>query len=182
MMNVLLDALHFAATRHTGDYRKGPMPDGTRIPYINHPIAVARQLAVVGGVTDADVLCAAVLHDTVEDTPTTNQELEARFGARVAALVAEVTDDPRLKSAERKLVQEREAPTKSPLGKLIRIADKTCNVRDITDTPPVGWEDGRRLRYFDWAERVVGGMRGSNAPLEADFDAALTRGRRTVQS
>lgn len=182
MMHVLFEALHFAATRHTGHYRKGPMPDGTRIPYINHPIAVARQLAVAGGVTDAEVLCAAVLHDTVEDTQTTPEEIEERFGPRIAVLVAEVTDDKVLKSAERKLTQEREAPLKSPLARLIRIADKTCNVRDITDTPPVGWDDERRLRYFDWAERVVGRMRGSNAALEADFDAALTRGRRTVQS
>lgn len=180
MMDVLLDALHFAAARHTGYYRKGPMPDGTRIPYINHPIAVARQLAVVAGVTDVHVLCAAVLHDTVEDTSTTPEEIEARFGERIAGLVAEVTDDKGLTSADRKLTQEREARMKSPRGKLLRIADKTCNVRDITDTPPVGWDDERRLGYFDWAERVVGGMRGANAALEADFDAALARGRSHV--
>lgn len=176
MMDVLFDALHFAATRHTGFYRKG----GAKIPYINHPIAVARQLAVVGVVTDMDVLCAAVLHDTVEDTPTTPVEIEERFGPRIAALVAEVTDDPRLNSAERKLSQEREAPMKSPSARLIRIADKTCNVRDITDTPPPSWDDARRLRYFDWAERVVSGMRNSHATLEADFDAAVARGRSVV--
>jgi guanosine-3',5'-bis(diphosphate) 3'-pyrophosphohydrolase len=93
----------------------------------------------------------------------------------VASLVAEVTDDPSLSSAERKLAQEREAPRKSPNAKLIRLADKTCNVRDITDNPPPSWSLGRRTAYFEWAGRVVAGVRGINPALDAEFDEAIAR-------
>ena len=169
-------ALEFAAEKHKGHRRKG----GKDVPYINHPISVATMLVTVGGVTDPDILAAALLHDTVEDTDTTAEELTEKFGPVISALVAEVTDDPSLTSAERKATQEREAPFKSHKAKLIRLADKTCNVRDITDTPPPSWSDERRLAYFDWAERVVAGLRGTNAALEAEFDAMLLRAREIV--
>jgi (p)ppGpp synthase/HD superfamily hydrolase len=164
-------ALRFAAEKHTHQRRKG----GKDVPYINHPIGVATLLATVGRVTDTDVLAAALLHDTVEDTDTTPEELETKFGPVISALVAEVTDDPALTSAERKVRQEREAPFKSPKAKLIRLADKICNVHDITYSPPPSWSLERRIAYFDWAERVVAGLRGTNAALEADFDATLAR-------
>jgi GTP diphosphokinase / guanosine-3',5'-bis(diphosphate) 3'-diphosphatase len=166
-------ALRFVAEKHKNHRRKG----GNDVPYINHPIGVATLLATVGRVTDADVLAAALLHDTVEDTNTSPQELEREFGSVISALVAEVTDDPSLKSAERKVRQEREAPFKSPKAKLIRLADKTCNVHDITYNPPPSWPLQRRIAYFDWAERVVAGLRGVNAALEAEFDATLARAR-----
>ena len=173
---VVFRAMQFAAERHVLHRRKG----GRDIPYINHPIAVATLLATVGGVADPDLLAAALLHDTVEDTATTPGELLEHFGARIAGLVAEVTDDPSLDSAERKATQEREAPFKSPSAKLIRLADKTCNVRDITYHPPHGWSAERRLAYFGWAERVVAGLRGSHEVLEAAFDDALVTARMVV--
>jgi guanosine-3',5'-bis(diphosphate) 3'-pyrophosphohydrolase len=166
-------ALRFASKKHTHQRRKG----GHDIPYINHPIDVATMLATVGGVTDWDILAAAVLHDTVEDTDTTPGELEREFGPMVTSLVMEVTDDPDITSAERKARQVAEAPLKSPGAKLIRLADKSCNVRDITDNPPPNWSRERRMAYFDWAERVVAGLRGTNAALEAAFDANLARAR-----
>jgi guanosine-3',5'-bis(diphosphate) 3'-pyrophosphohydrolase len=169
-------ALRFAAEKHKHHRRKG----GRDIPYINHPIGVATLLATIGGVTDPDVLAAALLHDTVEDTDTTPEELERLFGPVIAELVAEVTDNPDLTSVERKLTQEREAPFKSPKAKLIRLADKTCNIYDIAHEPPPTWPDERRLAYFDWAERVVAGLRGVSAPLEAEFDARLERARELV--
>lgn len=168
-------ALRFAAEKHKHHRRKG----GNDVPYINHPIDVATLLATVGRATDADVLAAALLHDTVEDTDTTPEELEQEFGPVISALVAEVTDDAALTSAERKVRQEREAPFNSPKAKLIRLADKTCNVHDITYNPPPAWSLERRIAYFDWAERVVAGLRGTNAALEAEFDATLDRARAT---
>ena len=147
-----------------------------KIPYINHPIAVATQLATVGEITDGDILAAALLHDTVEDTDTTLEEIEREFGAVIAALVAEVTDDPSLESAERKRRQESEAPFKSPSAKLIRLADKTCNVHDVTHTPPAHWPEERRAEYFAWAGRVVAGLRGTNSALEDAFDASIVTG------
>ncbi len=169
-------ALQFAAEKHKHHRRKG----GRDIPYINHPIAVATLLATVGGVTDPDVLAAAFLHDTIEDTDTTPEELVEHFGIEIAALVAEVTDDPLLSSAQRKLTQEREAASKSPRAKLIRLSDKTCNVHDITFNPPHDWSLDRRMEYFNWAERVVGKLRGVHTELEAHFDATVAKARRVT--
>jgi guanosine-3',5'-bis(diphosphate) 3'-pyrophosphohydrolase len=175
-LDLVFTALRFAAERHQTQRRKG----GREVPYINHPIDVATLLATVAGVSDADVLAAALLHDTVEDTNTTLDELSERFGARIASLVAEVTDNCDLPSDERKRIQEVEAPFKSSDAKLIRIADKTSNVGDIATHPPSSWSLERRRTYFEWAARVVNGMRGTNAALEAAFDAALVKARASV--
>lgn len=169
-------ALEFAAEKHKAHRRKG----GRDIPYINHPIAVATLLATVGGVTDPDVLAAAFLHDTVEDTDTTPDELVEYFGADIAGLVAEVTDDPQLSSSVRKLTQEREASSKSPRAKLIRLSDKTCNVHDITFNPPPDWSIERRMEYFNWAERVVQQLRGIHPALEARFDDTVAKARKVT--
>ena len=169
-------ALQFASEKHVHHRRKG----GRDIPYINHPIAVATLLATVADVTDPDLLAAALLHDTVEDTDTTHEELVANFGADIAGLVAEVSDDPRLSSAQRKLTQEREASSKSPRAKLLRLADKTCNVHDITYRPPPEWSVERRMEYFNWAERVVTNLRGINPALEERFDDVLAEARRVT--
>jgi GTP diphosphokinase / guanosine-3',5'-bis(diphosphate) 3'-diphosphatase len=169
-------ALEFAAEKHKHHRRKG----GRDIPYINHPIAVATLLATVGGVTDPDVLAAAFLHDTVEDTDTTPEQLVEQFGIEIAGLVAEVTDDPLLSSAQRKITQEREAVSKSPRAKLIRLSDKTCNVHDITFNPPPDWSLERRMEYFNWAERVVRNLRGIHPELEAYFDATVATARRVT--
>jgi guanosine-3',5'-bis(diphosphate) 3'-pyrophosphohydrolase len=172
----LLDALAFASRKHRDQRRK----DAEGSPYINHPIAVAHVLATEGGVTDAQVLVAAILHDTVEDTKTTFDELEARFGARVAGLVRELSDDKSLQQDERKRRQIQHAAAASPGAKQIKLGDKICNVRDITDTPPADWSPARRLEYLDWAARVVDACRGANPPLEAAFDEAVARAREVV--
>ena len=169
-------ALEFASEKHVHHRRKG----GRDIPYINHPIAVATLLATLGDVTDPNLLAAAFLHDTVEDTDTTHEELIEHFGLEIAELVAEVTDDPSLSSAQRKLTQEREASSKSPRAKLLRLADKTCNVHDITYRPPPDWSVERRMEYFDWAERVVARLRGVNQKLERRFDDVVAEARRVT--
>jgi len=125
-----------------------------------------------GGVSDVEVLCAALLHDTVEDTATTPEELVDAFGSRVARIVAEVTDDKALSKADRKRLQVENAARLSPEAKLVKLADKICNLRDVAERPPEGWDLARRREYFDWAKRVVDGLRGSHARLEAAFDAA----------
>ncbi|XP_069899402.1 guanosine-3',5'-bis(diphosphate) 3'-pyrophosphohydrolase MESH1 isoform X2 [Dipodomys merriami] len=130
----LLEAADFAARKHRGQRRKDP--EGT--PYINHPIGVARILALEAGVTDTAVLQAALLHDTVEDTDTTPEELELRFGAQVRRLVEEVTDDKALPKAERKRLQVERAPHGSPGARLLKLADKLHNLRDLSRCAPVG--------------------------------------------
>jgi guanosine-3',5'-bis(diphosphate) 3'-pyrophosphohydrolase len=167
----LIRAMAFAAEKHRDQKRKGL----DQLPYINHPIALARVLADECGIEDIDVLCAALLHDTVEDTETTLEELEAGFGAEIAAIVAEVSDDKRLAKAERKRLQVEHAPHVRPAAKLVKLADKICNLRDILVSPPAGWDLERKLGYFEWSAQVVAGLRGSHPGLEARFDEIYAR-------
>ena len=171
MPAMLIGALSFAADKHRNQRRK----DKEASPYINHPIALARILSVEGGVDDGVVLCAAVLHDTIEDTETRYDELAGQFGREIAEVVLEVTDDKALPKAERKQLQIEHAPRLSRAAKLVKLADKIANVRDVADHPPSEWPMERRREYFDWAKRVVDGLRGTHPGLEALFDAAYAR-------
>jgi guanosine-3',5'-bis(diphosphate) 3'-pyrophosphohydrolase len=176
-LTLLLRALDFAAAKHRDQRRKG----SDAAPYINHCIGVARLLAEVGGVQDLTLLTAAVLHDTVEDTETSPEELEALFGPEVRSLVMECTDDKSLPKAVRKQLQVEHAPHKSPGAKQIKIADKTSNVRDVTHCPPADWPWVRLWGYLDWTEQVVAGLRGENPALEAHYDTVLAEGRRMLE-
>jgi|SRR5271166_3401108 len=169
--NLLFKALTFAAHKHRHQTRKGKKP----IPYINYPIAVANLLVNVGNVADTATILAAILHDTVEDTPTTLRELEKEFGSIVSKLVAEVSDDKTLLSEQRKRLQIDHASTLSRRARLIKLADKTCNLRDVVGDPPKGWSLQRKREYFDWGKSVVDKIRGANAALERAFDAAFSK-------
>lgn len=157
----------FAADKHRNQRRK----DAEASPYINHPIALANE----GGVQDVTVLCAAVLHDTIEDTETTADELRALFGDQVASVVLEVTDDKSLEKSMRKQKQIEHAPHISPQAQLVKLADKMCNLRDILASPPADWSAERKQAYFDWAANVVAGLRGVHPGLEAVFDEVYAR-------
>jgi len=174
---LLLRAAVFAAEKHKGQRRK----DAQRSPYINHPLEVAAVLAVEADIEETAVLVAALLHDTVEDTDTTLAELGKVFGSEVAAIVAEVTDDKSLPQQERKALQVQHAPYISRQAKLVKVADKICNVRDIGGRPPADWPRARRIEYLDWTERVVAGCRGMNERLERVYDEALAAARRRVE-
>ena len=169
----LLSTVHFSAKKHRDQRRK----DSVASPYINHPIEVAETLARVGGVDDQAVLQAAILHDTIEDTETTPEELATLFGDDVRHLVEEVTDDKELDKPDRKRLQVEHAPHLSQRAKLIKLADKICNVRDVIHSPPSDWSLGRRLEYLDWTEQVVAGLRGASAALEGLYDGVLHEGR-----
>ena len=127
------------------------------------------------GVTDVIVLCAALLHDVVEDTPTSPDELHAHFGAEIALVVMEVSDDKTLSTAQRKQLQIEHAPRLSTPARLVQLADKICNLRDMLHAPPRGWSTARRREYFDWAGQVIDGLRGAHGGLEAIFDAIHAR-------
>jgi len=174
----LLKAIAFAADKHRHQRRK----DAEASPYINHPIAVATVLAVEGDVSDETTLIAAALHDTVEDTETTFEELEQHFGSEVMNLVRELTDNKTLEKAERKLLQIEHAQNSSIRAKQLKIADKICNVRDITGSPPAQWSLNRRLDYLTWSEQVVAGCRGVNAKLDQAFDQAISRAKNTLRT
>ena len=166
----LMQAASFAARKHTGQTRKGD--DGA--PYINHPLEVANLLANVGKVADFDILMAAILHDTVEDTETTEEELTELFGAKVSAYVLEVTDDKSLPKPERK---QKHAPHLSNGAKHVKLADKISNITDVIKNPPAGWSLERRIEYINWGEKVVAGLRGANADLEKYFDELIAKAR-----
>jgi guanosine-3',5'-bis(diphosphate) 3'-pyrophosphohydrolase len=164
---LLVSAAAFAAEKHRDQRRKG----ADASPYINHPIALANVLVSEAGILDVSTLVAALLHDTVEDTDTAVDELRRLFGDEITAIVLEVTDDKSLPKAERKRLQIEHAPHLSYRAKLVKLADKVCNLRDIRLTPPAGWPLERRREYSDWARRVVDGLRGTHGVLEALFDA-----------
>jgi guanosine-3',5'-bis(diphosphate) 3'-pyrophosphohydrolase len=165
---LIIDALAFASHAHRDQRRKGAEAS----PYISHPIALARILAVEGGIEDPTVIAAALLHDTIEDCDVTRAELAAQFGTEVADVVIEVTDDKSLPKARRKALQIEHAPHISARAKLVKLADKIANVRDIADRPPSDWSAKRRREYAEWASRVVDGLRGAHPILEAAFDRA----------
>lgn len=172
-LTTLIEAINFAAKKHRKEKRKGA--DGE--PYINHPLEVLNLLTSVGKVVDFDVLIAAVLHDTIEDTETTEDEIKKLFGAKVSKMVAELTDDKSLPKAERKQLQIEHAPVASTGAKQIKLADKISNIGDILENPPDGWSDKRRLEYIDWGEKIVAGLRGANKNLEKRFDELIARAR-----
>jgi GTP diphosphokinase / guanosine-3',5'-bis(diphosphate) 3'-diphosphatase len=174
-VSIVLAASAFAAHKHRDQRRKGAEAS----PYINHPIAVANVLANEASITDPTILAAALLHDTIEDTDTTPNELESEFGHEVAAIVVEVTDDKSLPKMERKRLQIEHAATLSKHAKLVKLADKICNVRDMSQSPPVDWSPERKAEYFTWAKQVVDPMRGVSPTLEYLFDEALAHRNHT---
>ncbi len=171
-LRLLLKALAFSAHKHRDQRRK----DVEASPYINHPIAVANLLCNEGGVEDIAVICAALLHDTLEDTDTTVEELRAEFGDTIARIVEELTDPPNLGSDERKQRQVQRVGTLSRAAQLVKLADKVANLRDIVQRPPHDWPVERRQKYFSWAKPVADQVRGLNPGLDAAFDAAYARG------
>ncbi|CAL8364453.1 unnamed protein product [Gadus morhua 'NCC'] len=164
---VLLETVNFAAEKHRSQRRKDV--EGT--PYINHPIGVARILSHEGGIVDIEVLQAALLHDTVEDTDTSIAELELTFGPTVARIVQEVTDDKTLPKQERKRLQVEHAPHCSQQAKLVKLADKLYNLRDLNRCTPTGWTAERVQEYFVWGSLVIRGLKGTHPALEEKLEA-----------
>lgn len=167
----LLKAFHFACEKHSKQRR-----DNTnKTPYINHPTHVAFLLSE-NGVTEIDALIAALLHDTVEDTDATFDEIRAQFGLSVATIVAEVTDDQSIPKEERKRLQIENVPHKSASARLIKLADKISNMSDIInpETRPANWTLKRMKAYFEFSRKVTDGCRGLNSKLDAILDSLLT--------
>ncbi len=169
-LKTLLKALSFAAHKHKDQRRK----DIHASPYINHPISLASILCNEAHVTDIEVICGALLHDTVEDTETEPEELEQTFGETIKNIVMDVTDDKSLGRLERKQAQIDHAAHISDKAKLVKLADKISNLRDVAVNPPPDWPLERRQEYFDWAKKVIDKVRGIHPGLEALFDEAYS--------
>jgi len=170
LLSLLFKALSFSAEKHAKQRRK----DIDKTPYINHPISLANILAQ-RWVIDENVLCAAILHDTIEDTETTVDELQEHFGEKITSIVLEVTDDKSLEKSVRKQKQVEHAASISHEAKLVKLADKIANITDIINTPPADWSSDRKKEYFEWAKAVVDNLRGAHQGLEKDFDDLINK-------
>lgn len=178
-MTRLVEAIAFAAHEHRHQLRKDHPPT----PYINHPIALLRILAVEAEVTDVDVLIAALLHDYLEDCCGDQQQdleagkaaIEERFGDAVLGYVCEVTDDKTIDKQLRKALQVEKASGLSQQAKLVKLADKIANLRDVAERPPHDWTVLRRAEYFEWASQVVAELKGTHQRLEELFSEAFRR-------
>lgn len=162
----------FAAVAHKGQTRK----DVRKTPYISHPYRVANILRTVGNVHDEDVLAAAILHDTIEDTHVSHADLVKEFGPKVADMVAECSDDKNLHKDERKRLQVVHAPHKSDGAALVKVGDKIANLADLINSPPAGWPKERVREYFAWANDVVSGLPLSNRALKDEFKKIYRQG------
>jgi len=169
-LQTILKAAFCAAQKHASQKRKGMAAE----PYVNHLLEVAHLVSTALSEPDANLVVAALLHDVVEDTPATNQQVADLFGPDVAALVAEVTDDKSLPQAERKRLQIVNAPKKTHRAQYIKLADKISNLRALLQSPPVDWTEERRREYFAWARQVVDGLSSPNPRLKAEFDRIYT--------
>jgi len=173
---LILKAAHFAAQKHRNQRRK----DKHASPYIIHPISVALEIAQVGGVDDPEILAAALLHDTIEDTKTKPEELEAKFGKKVCEYVLDVTDDKTLPKNERKSRQIEHAKKISKGAALIKLGDKISNVTDVINNPPEDWDINRRKEYLDWAEKVIDNCPKVNDRMEDKFQKIIKQGREAL--
>jgi len=172
----IIKASVYAAEKHKYQRRKG----FNQVPYINHPLRVAEVL-VNCGEDDEAVIIAAILHDVIEDTDATTEELEQKFGKKVSGMVLELSDDKNLPISVRKELQVKNAGRLSENAKKIKIADKICNIQDMINYP-MEWTLERRLGYMEWAEQVVSGCRGINQELESLFDMTVQEGKEQFQT
>lgn len=171
-LKLLIKTLYFAANKHRNQRRKNV----AAAPYINHPISLVNILCNEAHITDVNVICAALLHDTVEDTETTAEELLNEFGQEIRDIVMEVTDDKSIGARQkRKQLQIEHASQISDSAKLLKLADKISNLRDLASDPPAKWSLERQREYFDWAKQVIDQLRGTHSGLEELFDEAYSR-------
>ncbi len=164
-LSLIISALEFAAKKHRDQRRK----DHAASPYINHPITLVNILVTEAFIHNPDVLASALLHDTIEDTDTTADEIALHFGKKIASIVLEVTDDTTLTRDERKARQIERAHTLSPEAHLVKLADKIANLRDLCKSPPIHWSQERKLDYCDWAKKVVNNIPSPHPVLHKLF-------------
>jgi (p)ppGpp synthase/HD superfamily hydrolase len=164
----VLKAAETAARWHLHQKKKG----ATQEPFIAHLLEVASLVAEATEGSDPDLVIAALLHDSMEHQEVPRELIANEFGEDVARLVEECTDDRTLAEHERKRLQIANAPEASARAKVIKLADKTSNLRRLSRDPPPDWSVKRRLEYIAWARQVAAGLRGTHEWLDGQFDRA----------
>ena len=172
----VLRAADAAARWHVHQRRKGAAEE----PYVNHLLEVATLVAEATDGKDPELVIAALLHDSIEDQEVPRSVIAEAFGDGVANLVEEVTDDKKLEKQERKRLQVEHAHKKSQRAKILKLADKTSNLRAIAASPPPEWSVKRRLEYVDWARKVSTGLTGVSKWLEGEFEQAAKEAERST--
>ena len=142
----IAEAIAFAFDAHKGQLRKGE-----KELYILHPLRVFTTLIELG-ITDADMLCAAVLHDTIEDCSITADEIADNFGKTVAELVLTLSEDKLLNRAERKKQTLDKMKKASAKAKLIKAADRYDNLQDGF---PCVWNTEKKLQYLKESKLLI---------------------------
>ena len=175
-LSEIFRALRFAAFKHRHQKRKG----SAGIPYIEHPIEVASMLIEYIENPSKEAIIAALLHDTLEDTDTTSDEIASLFGNKVSEIVNEVTDDMRLSSKERKKQQIIKADDLSAEARFIKIADKTCNIRDILTTR-IYWSRKHKIGYITWAKELVMKICDAHQGLFEEFKKSIEEAEESLK-
>lgn len=160
MNSSIINACLFATIRHGNQQRKGRSCS----PFIIHPLRVSRTLLDI--TNDPVLASAAILHDTIEDTGTTYEQLLAQFGKEIADLVAEVTDDITLPKRQSKEILLAKMPTLSYEAQLLKIADQIDNVGEVGYDPPVSWSFDTRRGYVGWCNKLVYAAKAASTTTE----------------
>jgi GTP diphosphokinase / guanosine-3',5'-bis(diphosphate) 3'-diphosphatase len=161
-MHIVTRAIYFTSVKYSDKHRKN-MQD---VPHINHPIEVCNFLCNIGGITNHVMLCAAILHDILENTKTTYFELVEKFGEDVANIVLECTDNDEFNEEKRKRLQLRHAHDYSDNAKLIKLADEWSTIKTLLENPPNEWTTDRILGYVKWSCKYCMQMYGTNDNID----------------
>jgi (p)ppGpp synthase/HD superfamily hydrolase len=165
----VLKAADAAARWHVHQRRKGAAKE----PYINHLLEVASLVAEATEGKDPNLVVAALLHDAIEDCEVPHELIADAFGTDVADLVMEVTDDKTLPKELRKKIQIETAHQKTHRAKILKLADKTSNLRTFVTSPAADWSVRQKIEYIEFARKVVAGLGDVNDYLEKRLKEAV---------
>ena len=161
LIDKVFQALIFAADKHKNQRRK----DLENTPYINHPIEVANFL-IKHGITDSNIIICALLHDTIEDTNTSFEEIKELFGEEIALTVRDCTDNKKLDKITRKKEQIEHAKYIRNNAKLVKLADKYSNISMLAINPPSKWSPEEIIGYTHWGYAVCKNLFGINEKID----------------
>jgi (p)ppGpp synthase/HD superfamily hydrolase len=158
LRQLIAEATLFAAKAHFGQTRN----QNNQIPYIVHPLRVSYLLWNEGNINNAHLLVAALLHDVLEDTEVSRQEIFNKFGSSILTLVEELTDKPKPTAQEEAL----SALKMSKEAKTIKLADRTHNLRDLIDHPPKIWDFEKVSGFLNRSKILFENLRNTHPVLE----------------